>query len=538
MCYRLALCVLLFSPFVLNAQLVLGPDDTPQPDSSYIISTGINPFIFGSGPTGSNQSWDFGDITPTAQSVISYESGLNSLYGTNPLLWPLLNSRYGRGITLFPDAIKDILEDQIGIRLDDEYEFYDNDRSSAFRKSAFGVTVAGIPIASAYEDKEDVLRFPMAYQDSFVDSFKYEIGIPGQGGIGIAGEHEAEVDGWGEITLPLGTFECVRVRHVVRQEIDLSDFSEAIGTVPFTQIYIQWIGDREGMPLAQLNGVEVFGVTAYTSFEFQDFDRLPVVDFQAISSRTGCKSHKVVFENSTTDYLNYTYNFGDGTTSEGSFIDNVVETHTYTEPGTYQVRLTASNIYGERSRVRTEYITVGGPEAEFSVTETDLPGPNSAASFVNESQNASVYRWDFGDGVFSTDPNPTHFYQDNGSYSVRLIATDINGCRDTVLKTNVINVGQTSSRDGIAIETGSFSIYPNPATDQVTLQFGSAPTDPVSVRLLDLSGREIHRWEDLQVQQNGTRVQLNLPYHLQEGAFLLLTNVCNYSSSQLLTIQR
>lgn len=42
--------------------------------------------------------------------------------------------------------------------------------------------------------------------------------------------------------------------------------------------------------------------------------------------------------------------------------------------------------------------------------------------FTNTSSNADSYRWDFGDGTLSGDPNPTHYYESPGHYQVILEA--------------------------------------------------------------------------------------------------------------------
>ncbi len=44
--------------------------------------------------------------------------------------------------------------------------------------------------------------------------------------------------------------------------------------------------------------------------------------------------------------------------------------------------------------------------------------------FMNETHFATSYAWDFGDGSTSTDENPTHTYNDAGTYSVILTATN------------------------------------------------------------------------------------------------------------------
>lgn len=49
----------------------------------------------------------------------------------------------------------------------------------------------------------------------------------------------------------------------------------------------------------------------------------------------------------------------------------------------------------------------------------------------------STYNWSFGDFSFATTKNPTHIYQNQGTYSVKLVTT-LNGCSDST--TQIINI--------------------------------------------------------------------------------------------------
>jgi len=58
-------------------------------------------------------------------------------------------------------------------------------------------------------------------------------------------------------------------------------------------------------------------------------------------------------------------------------------------------------------------------------------------SLKNQSTNADIYFWDFGDGATSTRENPEHIYQQGGTYTIKLVASK-NSCPDTL--TQVIQV--------------------------------------------------------------------------------------------------
>ncbi len=50
---------------------------------------------------------------------------------------------------------------------------------------------------------------------------------------------------------------------------------------------------------------------------------------------------------------------------------------------------------------------------------------NRAAAFTNLSRNATAYRWDFGDGITSTLPHPSHTYTAIGTYTAVLTASNL-----------------------------------------------------------------------------------------------------------------
>lgn len=65
----------------------------------------------------------------------------------------------------------------------------------------------------------------------------------------------------------------------------------------------------------------------------------------------------------------------------------------------------------------------------------------SAAASNDPDGDALTYDWDFGDGGIGTGVSASHTYSQDGSYTVRLIATDVLGLADTITTTaTVLNV--------------------------------------------------------------------------------------------------
>jgi PKD repeat protein len=150
----------------------------------------------------------------------------------------------------------------------------------------------------------------------------------------------------------------------------------------------------------------------------------PVASF-TMSSSSVLIDEVVSFTNTSTDASTYTWDFGDGTSS-------TVEspTHVYTNAGTFNVQLTAVGEGG--SNTVSKSITVNYPEpvAAFIMDKTEAKA-GETIQFTNQSEHASSYTWNFGDGLNSTLENPSHVYDTPGSYTVQLTATGQGGSNTT-----------------------------------------------------------------------------------------------------------
>lgn len=125
----------------------------------------------------------------------------------------------------------------------------------------------------------------------------------------------------------------------------------------------------------------------------------------------------------------WTWDYGDGNpqvyTSPGFM-------HTYADTGTYNVKLIIKDTYGcTDSLYKPAYINITKPVAGFTASDT-LICPSSTISFTNTSAGVGLtYNWDFGDGNTSTAANPTYTYNKEGTFKVRLVVVDKNGCIDS-----------------------------------------------------------------------------------------------------------
>ena len=129
---------------------------------------------------------------------------------------------------------------------------------------------------------------------------------------------------------------------------------------------------------------------------------------------------KIIFEDlSSGDIDQWIWNFGD---DQVSFEQS--PEHIYDESGDYLVTLIVMDSIGfcVDSIVKMVIVTGhSGCQAGFTAVLDTLNNTPNVYHFTNTSVgNYTNWSWDFGDGTFSGDLNPTHIYNEGGNYQVCL----------------------------------------------------------------------------------------------------------------------
>jgi gliding motility-associated-like protein len=164
---------------------------------------------------------------------------------------------------------------------------------------------------------------------------------------------------------------------------------------------------------------------------------------------------------------------------------------TYFNPGTYTVRLIASNSKGADTVVKKEYITVyAAPVPDFGFNKSAGCFPLSVR-FTDKSTTGSgtidSWQWDFGDGTISTEKDPEHVYTSAGDFTVTLKVINSFGCIKSFTQTSAISVSNgvkaafTNTNPGIcrapsSVQFTSSSTGPGPLSYQWALGDGSTST--------------------------------------------------------------
>jgi gliding motility-associated-like protein len=145
--------------------------------------------------------------------------------------------------------------------------------------------------------------------------------------------------------------------------------------------------------------------------------------------------YQVKFTSASEGADSLVWDFGDGIQDASN---NISPVHTYTNRGAVTVMLTAYNYKSQCNNTITQSFIIAQPIASFTVSSHKGCYPYTPA-FTSTSQDANTYLWNFGDVTTLADTaviaNPSYTYTLPGRDIVKLIITDVNGCKSTFIDT-------------------------------------------------------------------------------------------------------
>jgi PKD repeat protein len=191
-----------------------------------------------------------------------------------------------------------------------------------------------------------------------------------------------------------------------------------------------------------------------TTYKTIILNKLPEAGF-SIDSKTGCEGKEIQFTNKSKNATSYLWDFDNGSTSNTEH-----PLATFSTQGIYFPYLVAYNktgcsdtaYYSDTIKIRPNPVT------DFSWEAIDK-GPEERGNyrFINLSQGANIFQWDFDDGDTSMAVNPVHRFSERGDYAITLKTTNEYGCSTQLSKYLTVNILK-----GLYIPTALAPGNPNP----------------------------------------------------------------------------
>lgn len=265
----LSLAVGLSVPSLL-AQITIGQNEMPHAgDDLFRTRATLNPFLNYTA-TGPAHNWSFTNLAAAAQDEAAYQtvSSTNLVFA---IAYADIFFNPNRANVAKPGV--DIAFNQL-LPIQDPYTFFYRSASS-YREVGFGVQLSGLPVPIIFDEQDEVYALPLHYGDAGASHSAWKVSIPTLAYYGYEQDRTNEVDGWGTITTPAGSFDVLRVMTTLagRDTINVDTLSLGFAIDrPIVREY-KWLAQDLRVPVLQINTAEVFGVEVITDVYFYDAPR-------------------------------------------------------------------------------------------------------------------------------------------------------------------------------------------------------------------------------------------------------------------------
>jgi len=157
----------------------------------------------------------------------------------------------------------------------------------------------------------------------------------------------------------------------------------------------------------------------------------------------------------------------------------------------------AENVFGCLSTHSEILVTVVDIDADFSVSDSTVVF-GGRVDFSTDYHNAQSYLWDFGDDLTSVQQNSSHYYYDDGVFTVELHLVSEDGCKETIVKEGLITVEAYSLDIVVGLQNeeipGKYEdvrVYPLPFDEVFVIDIYSERQGSVAISIYDISGEVV-----------------------------------------------
>lgn len=252
----------------VNGQIIIHSTDMPNVNDTIRMSiaspqtTGIDLTI-----TGANTTWDFSQLQWTSQTVDTFSSVFSAASFYTFIFF--LSSDYAAkapDITAIP-----------GYTLTNVSTIFDK-TTSLLQETGTVASLNGTLTPLVDSLKDVVYRFPLQFGSMDTSLSARNLSLPGLGSYYGSQTRINNVDGWGTLITPFGTFNTLRVKAELtgHDSLYISTLSTGFGFDRNLTREYKWLATGMKEPVLQINTTEaIFGNEQITSIVYRDSSRIP-----------------------------------------------------------------------------------------------------------------------------------------------------------------------------------------------------------------------------------------------------------------------
>lgn len=359
---KIVLVCVLFTNW-MNAQITVNSSSFPTVGDTIRVSVGmIQNQDFSS--TGESFIWDFSALVPDSQRVTDYRPvSETNLFLVQPYFGSFADVDHQASYyTLIPNLALAPDTASGGLSFENT-SLFSKLSTTALTNVGFSVEISGFPVAVPSDTIETVYPFPLDYGNTWSSKGYSAIDLTG---LNLAFKQfrtrESVVDGWGNITTPYGSFDVLRVKHIIHEidsfmiEVDTVVGPEWFGFELPEQHDYEWIAANDKEPILRISTTLFAGFENISSITYRDIYRdMPVSGMKEVAATT-----LGLYPNPTTKQLNLkssaemlAYQIVDAAgkvSRSGKLTDKEINLDVETLPaGLYQISIVGKNGFQNKS---------------------------------------------------------------------------------------------------------------------------------------------------------------------------------------------
>lgn len=249
---------------LLQAQITITSSDMPLVNDTVRWSTTVDQWSIDPTETGANYTWDYSFLTALGQELDTFFSVMITplpyqYFFNNQILYPAHKASFatrGQDFDLFGT-----------ITMTKVFDYFKVD-AGQYSNVGFGANINGLPASVRNIPVDTIYKFPLNYQDNYTSHGEWVMSIPNTFTYGQSKVRNVNVEGWGTLITPLGTFQALKVK----MDIDIIDTLsvDSLG-VNFsfprpTSTEYHWLANGYRAPLLSIT--TSFGII--TGIQYQD----------------------------------------------------------------------------------------------------------------------------------------------------------------------------------------------------------------------------------------------------------------------------
>lgn len=293
--------------------------------------------------TGTSFNWDFATLTGTSQTQLQFRNPTATGF-----LWLFIYNSNNTNLSSTTNETPTLNIPGQVVGVTDANNYYKKSTTDLRQTgSAYKVDYNGtqIPITNQYTDSDIVYRFPIQYGNTDTDISAYSIDIPTLIHQENTLERTNEVDGWGSLTTPYGSFSNVlRMKTMLVSNDSIALLGTGLPRTITNTRELKWFDTSKKQPVLVVTQSNATGSWVTTNVTYLDIQRdFATTAFFTHAPINPAAGEEVFFQNLSANATIFSWNFGDPTSGTANTSSEEYPTHTFAADGEYEVQLTASN---------------------------------------------------------------------------------------------------------------------------------------------------------------------------------------------------